>query len=172
MILQNSLMELMKTRPVSDISVKEICALADISRPTFYAHCRSPHDLLRQIENEALVFYGNVHSKYHDKPTGVVLRRGVEEILGYIRENVNFMRILFGTHGDIEFQKKLFGFAIRECLLDYSTNKNIDRETQEYYVVFKTSGIIALIQRWLESGMKKPIEEMSALITKLLYSIR
>jgi hypothetical protein len=35
MILQNSLMELMKTRPVSDISVKEICALADISGQPF-----------------------------------------------------------------------------------------------------------------------------------------
>jgi AcrR family transcriptional regulator len=162
----------MKTRSVSDISIKEICALADISRPTFYAHCRNPRDLLQQIENEVLVFYDNIHSQYHNKPNKWTLRQGVEEMLGYICKNVNSMQILFSVHGDIEFQKKLLGSVLQKNILDCSPDKTIDRETREYYLVFKTNGIIALIQHWLKSGMKKPIDEMAAIITNIIRSIR
>jgi AcrR family transcriptional regulator len=43
MVLRESLMELMKTKAISDISIKEICAAADISRSTFYAHYKDQY---------------------------------------------------------------------------------------------------------------------------------
>ena len=50
--LRQSLLELMRSRPIDKITVKEICAHADINRGTFYTHFSSPYDLLQQIENE------------------------------------------------------------------------------------------------------------------------
>src|SRR5699024_12375031 len=46
------LMDLLKEKQMSTITVKEICALADVNRSTFYAHYTNHFDLLAQIENE------------------------------------------------------------------------------------------------------------------------
>ena len=37
-VLKQSLLELMKDRPIGKITVTEICRLADVNRNTFYAH--------------------------------------------------------------------------------------------------------------------------------------
>ncbi|WP_338121478.1 hypothetical protein [Halalkalibacterium halodurans] len=38
MVLKESLMKLMQEKPLSNITIKEICDLADINRSTFYSH--------------------------------------------------------------------------------------------------------------------------------------
>lgn len=38
MVLKESLMELLKNKPISNITIKEICEEADINRSTFYSH--------------------------------------------------------------------------------------------------------------------------------------
>jgi AcrR family transcriptional regulator len=50
--LKQSLLELMRDRPIEKITVKDICEKADINRGTFYAHYTDPYDLLTQIEDE------------------------------------------------------------------------------------------------------------------------
>lgn len=52
--LRGSLLELMREKDVSRITVKELCERADVNRGTFYAHYASPADLLEQIEQELL----------------------------------------------------------------------------------------------------------------------
>lgn len=37
-VLRKSLLSLMKDRPIAKITVKELCAKAEINRTTFYAH--------------------------------------------------------------------------------------------------------------------------------------
>ena len=37
-ILKESLLQLMKEKPISKISIKEICDLSEMSRSTFYLH--------------------------------------------------------------------------------------------------------------------------------------
>ena len=56
MVLRDSLMELMKTKPISAIYIKEICTLADISRATFYKYYTDQYDLLRKTEEETFIF--------------------------------------------------------------------------------------------------------------------
>ena len=53
--LTQALVQLVQERPVSKISVKELCERADVNRSTFYAHFRNPHDLLQSIENDARI---------------------------------------------------------------------------------------------------------------------
>jgi len=48
-MLAASIVELARTRPLSDISVTDVARHAGISRPTFYAHAESPGDLLAAV---------------------------------------------------------------------------------------------------------------------------
>ena len=38
MVLKQSFLKLLKEKPVNRITVKEVCALAQLNRATFYAH--------------------------------------------------------------------------------------------------------------------------------------
>ena len=48
--LQKSLIELMKTKNIKDITVKELVDLADINRSTFYLHYNNINDILKEME--------------------------------------------------------------------------------------------------------------------------
>ena len=45
-------MQLMSEKNVKDISVRELAAIADINRGTFYIHYKDVYDLLSQLEEE------------------------------------------------------------------------------------------------------------------------
>ena len=54
MVIQQTFLELLQKKPISKITVTEICEIAGINRATFYKHYMDPYDLLEQFENEAI----------------------------------------------------------------------------------------------------------------------
>ena len=54
MVIRNSLLELLRIKPIAKITVTEICERADINRATFYAHYSDPSDLLHSLEAEVI----------------------------------------------------------------------------------------------------------------------
>ena len=54
MMIQQTFLDLLKKKPISKITVKEICDIAQINRATFYKHYQDPYDLLEQFQNEAI----------------------------------------------------------------------------------------------------------------------
>jgi AcrR family transcriptional regulator len=167
MVLQNSLMELMKDRSIADISIKEICALADVSRSTFYAHYRNPYDLLHQIEDGIEAHYEKIKAKYDYTLDNHDMQKMIEEMLRYIHDNANSLRILLGDHGNIEFQRKIFDFSGQNNTPKHVSKKSINRETYEYHFIFAKIGSVAIIYHWLKNDIKKPISEMAKLIVDL-----
>lgn len=50
MLIRKEFTELLKTKPVQSITVREICERTGINRSTFYNHYTDVYDLLEQIE--------------------------------------------------------------------------------------------------------------------------
>lgn len=50
--LRLALMKLMADKSIKDISVRELAAIADINRGTFYIHYKDVYDLLSSLEDE------------------------------------------------------------------------------------------------------------------------
>jgi AcrR family transcriptional regulator len=161
----------MKDRPISDISIKEICALADVSRSTFYAHYHDPYDLLHRIEDDAMAYYEKISAKYDYKLSDHDLQQLIIEKLQFVYDNANFIQVLFSEHGDIEFQKKCFDFSPRKNIRKRFSKRVDDQKTYEFRLVFTQNGNIAIIQHWMKTGMKKPIDELAKLIIELNVSI-
>jgi AcrR family transcriptional regulator len=168
MVLRESLMELMKTKPISAISIKEICALADISRSTFYTYYADQYDLLRKTEEETYTFIDKVLNKYaHYKNDKKATLELVEEILRYIADNNKSLYVLFTENGDIHFQKNLFSTMYQKNYLKSLTDKLPDESTKQYYFLFIVTGTVGLICHWINNGMDKPIPELAKLIIKI-----
>lgn len=50
--IRNAFLDLLKKYPVEQITVSEICRIAEINRATFYRYYENPYDLLSAQENE------------------------------------------------------------------------------------------------------------------------
>ncbi|MDR0669013.1 MAG: TetR/AcrR family transcriptional regulator [Treponema sp.] len=165
--LRESLIELMQTRPISAISIKELCALADINRSTFYTHYRSPYEILREIEDATLETLGQMQSRNVFLTGKNALVQLMEEALQFIIDNKNWIQVLLGEQGDIQFQRKLFSFIRQHEIVKFTNNEQSDELTREYYLIYALNGSIALIQHWMKNGMDTPKEKVAGMLVNL-----
>ncbi|RCX20727.1 TetR family transcriptional regulator [Fontibacillus phaseoli] len=163
MVLQDSLIELMKIKPINKITIKELCENADINRTTFYAHYTDPYDLLRKIENEAL--------SWAKESLATLIKTGrhealqvLEEVFQYFVENSNHLQVLMSEQGDIHFQRQLITLIYQECGINPSAEPNGNMDTKEFYFIFIVTGSVGLIQHWLKHDLNKSAKEMAEII--------
>lgn len=167
--LRDSLIELMQTRPILDISIKELCDKADISRTTFYAYYKNQYTLLKQLEDETLSSVEDTLKKYDNKRSAHDTIRMVEGILQYIADNSHSIQVLLSENGDINFQKRFFRrFTDTQKMMKYFAKGADDAEKGEYHLVFVVGGSIALLQHWLKDNMNIPIPEVAAMLIALM----
>lgn len=57
-LLKESLLKLLKKKPINKITVKEVCELAELNRATFYTHYSDCFALLESIEDELVEAFG------------------------------------------------------------------------------------------------------------------
>jgi AcrR family transcriptional regulator len=172
--IRESLVELMEKQPMTRISINEICALADVSRPTFYAHYRDQYDLLQSIEDETSAFFEQADLVSKTKKRNMrELTLLVTDLLKYIEQNSNFIQVLLSENGDQAFQRKMFKrFTedIKHALKNFSRKESVPAKAA-YYSVFTANGILALVQYWLKNKMALPTLELAAMIVELVAAI-
>ncbi|MCL2210483.1 MAG: TetR/AcrR family transcriptional regulator [Treponema sp.] len=165
MVLQDSLVELMKTKPILSITIKDICSLADISRSTFYAHYKDQYDLLRQIEKETFSYFENMLNMYGDRQNKKEIAQMIEEMLTYIANNSNSIQVLLSENGDLDFQKKIFQhFTNHKQVTKYFSEES--KENEIYYSIFLIHGAIGLVQHWLKNGMSMSVPQLAKMLIK------
>ena len=173
MVLRDSLMELMKTKPISAISIKEICSLADTSRSTFYNYYTDQYDLLQKTEEETLAYVDSIFKKYafhkNDTRTAILM---VEELLRYVADNNKSVYVLFSKNGNIDFQQSLFSSIYQRNYLKSITDKLPDEKTKQCYFLFIATGTIGIIYNWIKNGMDTPIPELAKLLIKITSQIK
>lgn len=168
--LRQSLLELMQTRPIEKITVKEICALADINRGTFYAHFSSPHDLLQQIENE-------LYEELARSLAVTSLRSGalsalLLELFGLIAKNEDLCRILFSEYGDKVFLRRIVDIDRDKCMEEWHTQiPSVDSGTLNQLYTFIATGSVSLIQLWIQNGMTDAPETLATLLNRISQGV-
>ena len=63
-MLRAALTELLKTKPVNEISVTELTRKADVNRGTFYGHYKDIFDMVEQLENEMFQEFSDLLHAY------------------------------------------------------------------------------------------------------------
>ena len=184
-VIRQCLTELLKTKRIQDITVREISEKADINRGTFYLHYRDIFDLMEQIENELLEELEDVlnHFKASDllsNPALVFTR-----VFQLVKENTDMVSILIGQNGDINFVNRLKDIVREKCLKDWmelfrpgagggrqtsrsSQNTLLDDSAFEAYYSFTVTGCIGLVQYWLDSGLKETPEQLASLVEQII----
>lgn len=166
MILKESLMDVLKEKSISTVTVKEICARADINRSTFYAHFSDHFDLLNQIEEEIIADMNETLLTFHYNQDEETLQM-VKRIVEYVAENSDVCTTLFSEHGDASFKKRVMEVAGEHTVKHALSIYPIDSEISEYVSIFAVSGSINILESWLKNGMDKTPSEIAELINNL-----
>ncbi|MBQ6794878.1 MAG: TetR family transcriptional regulator C-terminal domain-containing protein [Clostridia bacterium] len=166
-LLKESLLELLKEKPLPKITIKEICENADVNRSTFYLHYVDQFALCDEIENDSVEKINTCLAKVSIKGNRV---EGLTEFLHYMKSNGELFKILMRPDFNNSFRVRFSEVAVKRLAqLDY--HDNVSEEDKDYIFRFMFMGVLGMLEQWVKCGFDKSPEEIAAFILALLPSI-
>lgn len=167
MMIQNSFITLVKEKPFSKITLKEVCALAGINHSTFYRYYKDIFDWKEQFEasccerTETLIVASNLSN--------------IRSILTAMLEEFYANRELYTMMSSRNFESSILQQLCAIAINDAETKLRDEilsppkgqRKWNCYYAVYGVEGII---QCWVNDGMIEPVNEMVDYIIAKLSS--
>jgi len=167
LVLQESLIGIIKEKPIHKITIKELCERADINRTTFYAHYIDQYDLLHQIEEATLSWARDVITNVTGQTGKPELLTVLEEICQHIMENSRHLQVLMSEQGNIHFQKQLFTLIYQQCGAGFADAPSGDEGSLAFSLSFVANGSAGIIQHWINTGMRRSAKEIAEIIYKI-----
>lgn len=163
MVLKEALMNLLKEKTITTVTVKEICELADINRSTFYSHYYDQYDLLSKIAEEVVDDMYQTLNQYSFKKDEEALQM-TEKIMEYVADKSDICQILLSDNGDSTFKKRVIHLTQNFIMEKWIDEHNLRGELSEYIPLLVVSGAIDAIESWLINGKVESPREMAAII--------
>lgn len=155
-----------KKKPVSKITVREICELAQINRSTFYTHYLDVYDLFEKVEQHMAQMCAD--TILNSFAAGGGFQAAIEGVFGYILAYQDFYRLYFSelnhtarilTLMTEPFERQIsqlrasdFGYKIKGEVV--------------YHFTFFTAGMAALIAHWLDNGCKESPHQLYEILQR------
>lgn len=167
--LREALIDLILEKPLVSITVKDICARADINRSTFYLHFKDVTDILRTTEDEII-------EHMHEREC-----RDLQEIKGFfidfleqIRSNPRIMKViqvLCSEQGDPYFVRKLQTMTYEAFLDSWDMHMMPEMSEQRKLLVFSyiISGMVSMLSTWATRAQDTPTEQVVSLLMGLMW---
>ncbi len=172
--LREALIDLILEKPLASITVKDICARADINRSTFYLHFKDVTDILRTTEDEIIEHMHDrtpVHDqKLHDP-------KEIEEFftgfLEHIRQNPRMLKViqvLCSEQGDPYFVRKLQNMTYDAFLNGWDAHMMPQMSEDQKLLVFSyiISGMVSMLSTWATKAQEMPTSQVVELLMGLM----
>lgn len=160
--LRTALTELMLTKEVGDITVREIAEAADVNRGTFYAHYKDVNDLLSQLEDGVMDRLAELSAVECVEADEATLLGYLTNILVLCKNNADLFLALVCRNGDLDFREKLVntlrGRRMRSFFRKYAGG---DEHAADMFCDFAVAGMLSVTETWMQSGMKETPEELA-----------
>lgn len=171
-LLKESLLELMKRKTFSDISVRDVTDAADMNRATFYLHYTGTAELLRSVEEDLLEELQSLVDAHMQETVAVGSVAPVfEPVLDFAVENRETCTILFSSSEASGFFQAIQRLVHENgAPLVRSWFRPADTRLTDYLLNFLAWGFIGLLSEWFEKDMALPKTELLAAAQRLADS--
>ncbi len=163
MVLKQSILTLLKETPVNKITVKEVCALAQLNRSTFYAHYSDCFALKESIENE--LFDAFVKSLHYVRSFNVTSL--IEAIYDTIEQNQEACRVLVFGNTNSSIIRKMIELAREDSIAywrkELPNARNIELEMMYTHL---SNGLMHVVVEGYDKYSKEDIIRFVSLIVK------
>lgn len=168
-LLTNALITLLEEKNLHEISVKELCDMADINRGTFYLHYKDINDMVEQMENTILTQYEELLAKYAPADLAEDPYDILYNLILFTNTHKDLFKTLLRPGGDISFLVKIKSLFQRTYLEVWdSTQSATNRAQIEYSYDFLAGGFVGMIEAWLFSEHPETPEEMARLSSNIM----
>lgn len=148
--ITESLLELLKDKPLNDISISELCSHAQVGRATFYRNFETKEDILSAYIHRLFSEWINI---YEDSPSKTVSQM-VRELFLHLEKYRNFYGLL---------SERGLTYLLKDVLLEIYTPKSEQPAQAAYASAYVAYTLYGWIEVWLQRGMKESPEEMAAM---------
>lgn len=152
-------------RPISKITVREICEMAEINRSTFYAHYVDVYDLFDKVERQIAQMCADT---LLTSITSGGLQAAIEGLFAFVAGYREFYQLYFKEIGKmshlIALMLEPFENQIKQ-LKARDMGYGVDNEML-YHFHFFTVGLGALLSQWIKNGCKESPSQMYGVLLR------
>lgn len=179
-LIQKSFMEILEKKSFEAITIGDITKTAQINRGTFYLHFKDKYDLLDQIEQQLFSALGShiddLQSHYSSTHTFEKEQEDLAATLfGFIEIHSPKLKIFLSDHGRAGFHIRFRDAFSEKVRLNLEKNESFNSSLKvpmEYFLSFITSAFLGLIEQWIQNGLDKTPQEMTALYIDIISFIQ
>lgn len=164
-LLQDSLIDLLKTTSIYKISIRKLCETAGINRSTFYKYYGSQFDLLAEMERELIATISDILAAAPKQKTETLTK-----LFSYLEDNIEFCRLLVNNNVDPQFPEALFATPLIRQMAGDVIGSGCTKSELEYTTCFLTYGAFQMAIIWLNKEERESPAEIARLMLKLLDS--
>ncbi|GEP19416.1 TetR/AcrR family transcriptional regulator [Pediococcus argentinicus] len=173
--IQIAVIDLINTKGLSKITVRDITSAAKINRGTFYLHFKDKFDLIDQYEANILEKLTETFKKY----TPLLPRSESEieqlslEALTYLNSERRLLRALLSENGDPVFTNKIkhmLQYVLRETLIkqkELMVKKSAI--PAKYAQEMALDSIVGLVIFWILEDEPDSVKEVAQIITRTRF---
>ena len=163
-VITDAFLQLLRQKPVERITVKEVCALAQINRSTFYRQYKDCFDLMEQLEQRGLELLEELLQATQAQGTAATMT----SLLCALRDNDSLLGIMARQNQDERFLYAMVERCFRYMNTRQENMAIAANETQQNMRnAFLAAGVGGIIQYWLRSGMQTEPGQVAAVIAAL-----
>lgn len=172
-LMVEALLLLLEKKEYDFITVKEICEKAGVNRSTFYMHYDTKDDLLVETMkyiNARLLSdsnYDAIIPRSNDEKNFNLDEIHLVPYLNTIKELKKIYRVLPRKPHIFKksnINKELYRNLCDKLLREY----NIKNDEMEFACAYFNYGVLAIIDKWVESDCKEDVSKIANLIIKLI----
>lgn len=168
--LRHGLVELMRKKPISNITVKELAEKSDVSRGTFYKYYNDIEGMSEAIKTDMAAELRAIVQKHTDTDTDFP-RELFVGFYSYLKRNSDFRVFFMSANGNGEFVDSIVAVVRRRIEEEYrEVLGKLESGPLDYFFSYNTAGCISLFGSWIAHGMKESPEEMAALTVSFIVS--
>ena len=149
--MADSLRTLLRERPLSRISVRDITEGCHVNRQTFYYHFRDVYDLMFWMSEQDLITYLE-----ENRVNRTDLREYTYALFGLFYANRRIIRNAYDPVNRIQYETLFTEYAlprIRDYIQDHRGNHAVIDEDVDFIAAFYTQALSGSLIKWIERGM-------------------
>ncbi|GKX68003.1 TetR/AcrR family transcriptional regulator [Inconstantimicrobium mannanitabidum] len=161
-LISEALLEMLKTRNINKISIRELCQVAGVNRTTFYNHYGSQYDVLNEIA-EAYI-QNTSFTIINDLAVGKNIDECLTKVLEYIKDHVEFIKLVLDQDNYDLMNHIKISLPQFDQMVIRNLPESLELDKKKAIASYVQYGTVRLLKEWIGSDCLKSPEEEAKLI--------
>ncbi len=163
--IRNALLDLLKERKYSQITIKDICRKADLSRQTFYQIYESKDEVMEYHFNELFFSFKNQCGDF----CGITIREIAGSFFAFFYEQRALVQELFDNNLSVFLERQFEHYLPK---IDLFRKLSAKDSYPEYSIAYVAGALTQVLIHWFQSDFDLPVEKMGEIVESIIAGKR